>query len=74
MLVDGRAAGVWSHELRHGQVRVQVEPFEELCGKTRTAVQDGVERLAAFLGGSPELSNARLSEARLSERAPARDS
>lgn len=56
LLVDGRAAGVWSHELREGQLRVQVNPFAPLRSNTRTAVQNQVERLAAFLGGVPELS------------------
>jgi hypothetical protein len=56
LLVDGRAAGICSHELRHDRLRVDVQPFEELRRKTRTAVQDEVERLAVFLGASPELS------------------
>jgi hypothetical protein len=35
---------------------VDVEPFEPLRPKVRRALMDEVERLAAFLDGSPELS------------------
>jgi winged helix DNA-binding protein len=56
VLVDGRAAGIWSYE-RHGNViRTEVEPFQHLSSKVQTALVAEVERLAAFLGGSPELS------------------
>ena len=55
--MDGRAAGIWSHERRRGDaIRVDVEPFDALSPKVRKALSDEVERLAAFLGGSPELS------------------
>ena len=56
VLVDGRAAGVWSHELRDGRLVVEVEPFAQLPTKVRKALGDEVERLAAFLGGSHEVS------------------
>jgi hypothetical protein len=56
LLVDGRAAGIWSHEPHGGAIRVEVEPFEALRPKVRQALVGEVERLAAFLGGSPELS------------------
>jgi hypothetical protein len=56
VLVDGRAAGVWSHELRRGRLEVEVEPFAELRTKVRKALALEVERLAAFVGGSAELS------------------
>ncbi len=55
LLVDGRAAGVWSHERSGGAIRVQVEPFQPLRPKVRTALAGEVERLAAFLDGSSEL-------------------
>lgn len=55
LLVDGRAAGVWSHEHIGNTVRVEVDPFQPLRPKTRAALGDEVDRLAAFLGGSPEL-------------------
>jgi hypothetical protein len=56
VLVDGRAAGIWSHERRGDTIRVEVESFEALRPKVRQALLHEVERLAAFLGGSPELS------------------
>ena len=56
VLVDGRAAGIWSHEHRGGAIQVEVEPFQALRPKVRKALLGEVERLAAFLGGSPELS------------------
>jgi hypothetical protein len=56
VLVDGRAAGVWSHELRRGRLEVEVKPFVELSTKVRKALADEVERLAAFVGGCAELS------------------
>ena len=55
LLVDGQAAGVWSHELTGNKVRVQVEPFRALRPEMRAALADEVERLAAFLDGSPDL-------------------
>jgi hypothetical protein len=55
LLVDGRAAGIWSHECRGGAIRVEVEPFQPLRPKVRKHLADEVERLAEFLGGSPEL-------------------
>lgn len=56
LLVDGRAAGIWSHTRSGGVVRAEVEPFQPLRPHVRKALKDEVERLAAFLGGSPELS------------------
>jgi hypothetical protein len=56
LLVDGRAAGTWSHERRGDTIQVEVEPFEALRPKVRRALMDEVERLAAFLDASPELS------------------
>jgi hypothetical protein len=59
LLVDGRAAGIWSPERRGNAIRVEVEPFQALRPKVRQALVSEVERLAAFLGGSPELTFAR---------------
>jgi Winged helix DNA-binding domain len=56
VLVDGRAAGVWSHELREGRVRVEVELFTELGSRSRKALADEAEEFAAFLGGTADLS------------------
>jgi hypothetical protein len=56
LLVDGRFAGVWSHERKGGTVRVAIEPFRRLAPKARTAAEAEAERLAAFLGGALELA------------------
>jgi hypothetical protein len=56
LLVDGRAAGIWTHERRGDAIRVEVEPFQTLPPKVRKGLRGEVERLAAFLGGSAELS------------------
>jgi hypothetical protein len=56
LLVDGRAAGVWSHERIADAIRVRVEPFHPLRPKVRAELAQEVERLAAFLDGSPELA------------------
>jgi hypothetical protein len=56
LLVDGRAAGVWSHEVRDDRVRVDVDPFAKLSSKVRAALNDEVERLAAFFGGGAQLA------------------
>jgi len=58
VLVDGRAAGIWSHELRDARLRVEVEPFARLRPQVRKALADEVDRLAGFLGGTAEMSYA----------------
>ena len=55
LLVDGRMAGVWSHEARGGRVVVTVEPFAPLSRDVASAVEAEADRLAAFLGGELEL-------------------
>jgi hypothetical protein len=55
LLVDGRIAGVWSHDVAGGRVAVDVEPFERIGADVKAAVEAEVERLAEFLGGSAEL-------------------
>lgn len=56
VLVDGRAAGIWSHHLSGDQLRVDVEPFEPLHPRVRKALGEEVELLAAFFGSSGNLS------------------
>jgi len=55
LLVDGRAAGVWSHERRGEAVGVRVQPFAPLDRATLDVLADEAARLAAFLGGAPQL-------------------
>jgi hypothetical protein len=56
LLVDGRMAGVWRHELRGSRVVVQVEPFAPPAADGRAAAEAEAERLAIFLGGTLDLS------------------
>ena len=55
LLVDGRMAGVWSHERRGARLEVEVDAFARPDATLRAAVETEVERLAAFLGGAPAL-------------------
>jgi uncharacterized protein YcaQ len=56
LLVDGRMAGVWSHERKSGRLTVAIEPFEALERWVRDGAEAEAERLAAFLGGELELA------------------
>jgi hypothetical protein len=56
LLVDGRIAGVWSHELNGDRLAVAVEPFGRAGKDVRTGAETEAERLAAFLGGKLSLS------------------
>jgi Winged helix DNA-binding domain len=58
LLVDGQAAGVWSHERRGREVEVRVEPFARLAAWTREPLREEVERLGAFLGAPARLATA----------------
>jgi hypothetical protein len=55
LLVDGRVAGVWSHERARDRLVVEVEPFARLSRAQRTGVEAEAEALAGFLGGELEL-------------------
>lgn len=56
VLRRGRVAGVWSHVVRAGRVRVTVEPFQRLDAAARTTVEREAASVARFLGGELELS------------------
>lgn len=56
VVVDGRVAGLWRHELNGGTLRVAVEPFGRLARERRAAVAAEAERLGTFLGGEPALA------------------
>jgi hypothetical protein len=47
---------VWSHERKGSRVLVEVEPFGRVPNWVRLGVEEEAGRLAAFLGGSLELS------------------
>jgi hypothetical protein len=56
LLVDGRIAGTWSHELTNGTLRVEVAAFEPLRPRARTMLGQETQRLATFLGGTCDVS------------------
>ena len=55
LLVDGRMAGVWSHELRGSTVAVEIQAFEKVKPRVRAGAEAEAERLAAYLDGPLEL-------------------
>ena len=59
LLVDGRMAGVWSHERRGDRLAVAIEPFGRLLRAQRTGAEAEAAALAQFLGGELELTFAR---------------
>ena len=56
LLVDGRMEGVWRHERKGGRLVVAIEPFEKASARVRRGAEAEAERLAAFAGGSLEVS------------------
>jgi hypothetical protein len=56
LAVDGRLEGIWSHERAGRRIAVTVEPFTKQPAWVRKGVAAEAERLAAFLGGSLELT------------------
>ena len=56
VLVGGRMEGVWSQKVKGGRLAVHVEPFGGPSAKTRRAVGEEAERLAAFAGVGLDLT------------------
>jgi len=56
ILAGGRMAGTWRHERAGGWLRVELSPWEPLSSAARGAAEAEGERLAAFLGGKPEIA------------------
>ena len=56
LLVDGRMDGVWRHERSGRRVTVTIEPFVAVPAWARRAAEQEAERLAAYLGGSLDLT------------------
>lgn len=50
VLVDGRAAGLWSHARDRGRLLVRVTKFAALSRRTMAGVREEAARLADFLG------------------------
>jgi hypothetical protein len=55
LLVDGRVAGVWSHERAVDRLVVEIEPFARLPRAVKAGAEAEAEALAGFLGGQLEL-------------------
>jgi hypothetical protein len=55
LLVDGRMAGVWSHEPSGDRLVVEIEPFARLSRTIKAGAEAEAEALADFLGGNLEL-------------------
>ena len=56
VLVDGRAAGVWSHERRGAGIEVSVHPFGKLSAARRREMAGEADRLGEFLGAPARIS------------------
>jgi hypothetical protein len=56
LLVDGVAAGVWTHQRKGSRLEVRVESFGHLSPEQRTLVEDEARGLGAFLGVQTEVS------------------
>lgn len=54
VLVDGRVAGVWSHEKRGHRLRVEIEPFAPLPAVVRQQIAVEADDLGRFLGCASE--------------------
>lgn len=56
LLVNGRMDGVWRSERRGSRLEVTIEPFVKIPAWARKAAEEEAARLAAFIGGSLELT------------------
>ncbi|MBI1765302.1 MAG: AlkZ family DNA glycosylase [Acidobacteria bacterium] len=50
VLLNGRAAGVWSHRRQGKRLLVEIEPFEKFSKPVRKLIEAEAARLGAFLG------------------------
>jgi hypothetical protein len=61
LMIDGMVAGVW-HQRRAGKhIDFTVEPIGDLTKVQRSALDEQVERVATFLGGTPRLTIGKVS-------------
>lgn len=56
LLVDGRIAGVWSHERKGGFLGVTIEPFAPVDEFVRAGAEREAQRLAEYFGDALELA------------------
>ena len=54
LLVDGRIAGVWKHEIRRGTARITIEPFAPLPARARAATEKNAATIGTLLGAPVE--------------------
>ena len=54
LLVDGRIAGIWKHEIRRGIARITIEPFAHLPARVRAATEQGAATIGTLLGAPVE--------------------
>jgi hypothetical protein len=54
LLVDGRIAGVWKHEVRRGTAQITVEPFTRLSAQTRAAAEQYAATIGTLVGAPVE--------------------
>jgi hypothetical protein len=52
VLVDGRVAGVWKHDLKQGRLLVEVEKFGPMARTAAARIREEAGDLARFLGAS----------------------
>ena len=53
LLVRGRLAGIWRHEVKSRHVDVRIEPFTAQPAWVIKAAEAEAEHLAAWFGGTP---------------------
>jgi len=56
LLVNGEVAGIWRSRRTGKRVSITVEPFRDLTTRRLGQLELQVERLAAIVGGAPELA------------------
>jgi hypothetical protein len=56
LLVDGRIAGVWKHEVRRGTAQITIEPFVRLPARDRTAAERYAATVGALIGVPAEVT------------------
>ena len=56
LLVNGIMLGTWRHEIKSSRVEVVIEPFVKVPAWVRGGAGEEAERLASFLGGTPNIA------------------
>jgi hypothetical protein len=56
LLIDGTVGGVWHQRSSGRKLDITVEPFGQLSARRRRELDDQVDRIGEFLGGTPRLT------------------